>query len=134
MEKREIGMRILITGANRGLGYEFVKQYLDRGNEVIAAARVPHHANELQVLGQKHDNLMALYQLDVTDSKSIQEMRENVETRFESLDLLINNAAIISGGSKRTYHLGEFHSENWRKSLQRYCRVVRAPRLSISRP
>ncbi len=105
-------MRILITGANRGLGYEFVKQYLDRGDEVIAAARVPHHANELQALEQKHDNLLALYQLDVTDSKSIQAIRENVETRFESLDLLINNAAIISGGSKKTYPLGEFHSEN----------------------
>jgi NAD(P)-dependent dehydrogenase (short-subunit alcohol dehydrogenase family) len=98
MGRREIRMRILITGANRGLGYEFVKQYLDRGDEVIAAARVPLDAEILGALEQKYDNLLALYKLDVTDLKSIQAMRENVETRFESLDLLINNAAIISGG------------------------------------
>jgi NAD(P)-dependent dehydrogenase (short-subunit alcohol dehydrogenase family) len=91
-------MKILITGANRGLGYEFVKQYLDRGEEVIAAARVPQSAEMLGTLEQKYDNLLALYQLDVTDLKSIKAMRENVERRFESLDLLINNAAIISGG------------------------------------
>ena len=105
-------MRILITGANRGLGYEFVKQYLDRGDEVIAAARDPKNAETLETLEQKHDNFLALYQLDVKDMKSIQAMRENVERRFESLDLLINNAAIISGGSNRTYPFGELHSEN----------------------
>ena len=105
-------MRILITGANRGLGYEFVKQYLDRGDEVIAAARVPQDAEILGALEQKYDNLLALYKLDVTDLKSIQAMRENVETRFESLDILINNAAIISGGSNKTYSLGDLHSEN----------------------
>ena len=77
-------MRILITGANRGLGYEFVKQYLDRGDEVIAAARVPQDAEMLGTLEQKYDNLLALYKLDVTDLKSIQAMREIVETRFES--------------------------------------------------
>ena len=105
-------MRILITGANRGLGYEFVKQYLDRGDEVIAAARVPQDAEMLGTLEQKYDNLLALYKLDVTDLKSIQAMREIVETRFESLDLLINNAAIISGGSKKIHSLGELHTEN----------------------
>jgi NAD(P)-dependent dehydrogenase (short-subunit alcohol dehydrogenase family) len=112
MGKREIGMRILITGANRGLGYEFVKQYLDRGDEVIAGTRDPQNAEMLGTLEGKYNNLLALYQLDVTDLNSIQTMREDVETRFESLDLLINNAAIISGGSKKTYPLGEFHSEN----------------------
>ncbi len=105
-------MRILITGANRGLGYEFVKQYLDRGDEVIAAARVPQNAEMLGTLEQKYDNLLALYQLDVTDLSSIQAMREDLETRFESLDLLINNAAIFSGDSKRTFPFGELHSEN----------------------
>ncbi len=104
-------MGILITGANRGLGYEFVKQYLDRGEQVIAAARAPHHANELQALLEKHDHLLALYELDVTDLNSIRALRKDVERRFESLDLLINNAGIISGGPKKTYPLGEFHAE-----------------------
>ncbi len=105
-------MRILITGANRGLGYEFVKQYLDRGDEVIAGARDPQNAEELVALEQRYDNLQALYELEVADSKSVQAMRKNVVTKFEGLDLLINNAAIISGGSKKTYSLGELHSEN----------------------
>jgi len=105
-------MRILITGANRGLGYEFVKQYLDRGDEVIAAARVLQNVEALQTLQKTYSNLLALYELDVTVSKSIKAICESIKSRFESLDLLINNAAIISGGSKRTYPLGELHSEN----------------------
>jgi NAD(P)-dependent dehydrogenase (short-subunit alcohol dehydrogenase family) len=105
-------MRILITGANRGLGYEFVKQYLHRGDEVIAGARDPQNAEELVALEQRYDNLLALYELDVANLKSIQAMREYVERRFEGLDLLVNNAAIISGDSIKTYPLGELHSEN----------------------
>ncbi|MBT6579718.1 MAG: short-chain dehydrogenase, partial [Cellvibrionales bacterium] len=46
---------ILITGTNRGIGLEFTKQFLARGDSVIATCREPAAATELQPLNDKHD-------------------------------------------------------------------------------
>ena len=64
----------LITGANRGLGLEFARQYLADGWQVYAACRHPGSASELQHLAEASDHklrIMALMALDVTDCASV---------------------------------------------------------------
>ncbi|WP_262922952.1 SDR family NAD(P)-dependent oxidoreductase [Hymenobacter cellulosilyticus] len=45
---------VLITGANRGLGLELTRQYLERGDQVFAASRQPEGATDLQALSQQY--------------------------------------------------------------------------------
>ena len=111
-------MIIFITGTNRGLGLEFVKQYLKRGEEVIATCREPDKAVELQNLKNHYDEKLTILQLEVTDQKSRDEAYEKVKQKFKKIDLLINNAGIRSGGEKNSYTLGELHTEDIGKVFQ----------------
>ena len=61
---------VLITGANRGIGFEFVKQYADLGWNVIATCRNPDSAQELAELVAQHDNV-SMARLDLTDHEGI---------------------------------------------------------------
>ncbi|CAN5609129.1 SDR family oxidoreductase [soil metagenome] len=81
--------RILVTGAARGLGLEFVRQYLERGETVLAAARRPSEA--MGELGIRHGTRYVELTLDVDDEASIAQARRSVE---EPIDVLINNAGI----------------------------------------
>jgi len=78
---------VLITGANRGLGLEFARQYKEAGWQVIGTARKPDAATELQELGVK------VVQLDVTDAESVASMATELDG--QPIDLLINNAGIL---------------------------------------
>ena len=78
---------VLVTGANRGLGLEFAKQYSQAGWRVIGTARRPNDAEELRALGAR------VMQLDVTDPASIAALAKALEG--EAVDLLINNAGIF---------------------------------------
>ena len=62
----------LITGANRGLGLEFARQYLADGWHVYATCRHPGSASELQHLAEASDHKLRILALDVTDSASAQ--------------------------------------------------------------
>ena len=62
----------LITGANRGLGFEFARQYLGDGWTVLAACRNPGDAAELVDLGHKHSTLRVVH-LDVTDDETVRQ-------------------------------------------------------------
>jgi NAD(P)-dependent dehydrogenase (short-subunit alcohol dehydrogenase family) len=78
---------VLITGANRGLGLEFARQYAAAGWAVIGTARQPDTATELEELDVR------VLQLDVTDAASIARMVRDLDGR--PIDLLINNAGIF---------------------------------------
>lgn len=82
-------MRILITGANRGIGLEFVRQYAPLGHEVLATCRNPHDAVELAELCVRHPNVEIL-ELDVVNADSVRECAEQASVK--GLDLLLNNA------------------------------------------
>ncbi|MEV1156008.1 SDR family oxidoreductase [Micromonospora chokoriensis] len=87
---------ILVTGANRGIGLEFVRQYAALGRSVTATCRKPDDAEELHVLARRHHDITVL-QLDVTDDSSIAGC---VAALGETpLDLLLNNAGCYGRAS-----------------------------------
>ncbi|NLH47374.1 MAG: SDR family oxidoreductase [Myxococcales bacterium] len=91
--------RIFITGANRGLGLEFTRQLLARGERVFAGARRPEQAEALQQLAAAHPDRLTILPLDVTEQASLDAARDAVAERAEALDWLINNAGIIRVGA-----------------------------------
>ena len=82
---------VLITGSNRGIGLEFVKQYSERGWNVIATARKPQDATELQALAAGNEQIV-IEQLDVTDNQRISDLTNKYGDR--AIDILLNNAGI----------------------------------------
>lgn len=86
--------RILITGSSRGLGYEFTKQYLSQGQQVIATCRQPELADRLHLLKEKYAERLSIIALDVSQEASITEALIKVNKLTSSLDILINNAGM----------------------------------------
>jgi NAD(P)-dependent dehydrogenase (short-subunit alcohol dehydrogenase family) len=85
--------RVLITGANRGLGLEFSRQYADEGWDVVATCRNPHAATKLKALGEA----VSIFALDVADEQSIAACLRAVSD--SPIDVIILNAS-ISGPSQ----------------------------------
>jgi NAD(P)-dependent dehydrogenase (short-subunit alcohol dehydrogenase family) len=96
-------MNIFVTGANRGLGLEFVRQYLDDGARVFAAARATSPA--LQALAQQHPRALTVLTLDVSSDDDIAAAAAAVDVG--SLDVVINNAAV----NKKGMGLGSYRRE-----------------------
>jgi len=82
---------VLITGSNRGIGFEFVKQFTERGWNVIATTRNPEKAEELNALARKHKSI-TVEQLDVTDHARIEALA--TQYKDQPIDILLNNAAL----------------------------------------
>ena len=87
---------ILITGSNRGIGLEFVRQYAARGWRVIATCRHPEKASELQVIAAEHDNV-SIDRLDITAHENVDALAEKYSDM--SIDVLLNNAALLGARS-----------------------------------
>ena len=102
-------MRAFITGANRGLGLELTRQYLERGDQVFAASRHPAEATELQELHHQYVDRLVLLPLDVTDAASIAAAVLAVQGHAEALDVLINNAGVYphAGSGDAHQRLGQ---------------------------
>jgi NAD(P)-dependent dehydrogenase (short-subunit alcohol dehydrogenase family) len=88
------GAVILVTGANRGLGLEFTKQYAARGAVIIATARKPEKAEALNELAAANKNI-TVEKLDVTDHDAITALGARYVD--QPIDLLLNNAGIGGG-------------------------------------
>jgi len=79
----------LITGANRGLGFEYTRQLLERGWDVIACSRKPEAPGLVELRG-RFGRQLRIYELDVTDHMVVDRLA--AELQGTALDLLINNA------------------------------------------
>jgi NAD(P)-dependent dehydrogenase (short-subunit alcohol dehydrogenase family) len=92
----------LITGANKGIGFETAKQLLQKGFYVYIGSR--NLENGLQAVEKlKAINLtnVEAIQIDVTDDNSVKNARTEIGKKTEVLDVLINNAG-INGGAPNT--------------------------------
>ena len=92
---------VLITGANRGLGFEFVRQYAARGWSVIATTRDPAKATELNALAAKNPAIV-VEQMDVMDHPSVDALAARLKGR--PIDVLLNNAGVF--GNPGEFMLG----------------------------
>ena len=72
---------VLITGSNRNIGLEFVQQFSDNNWNVIATARKPDEANELQAIATQNNNIM-IEQLDVTNHKEIFQLAQKYKDQL----------------------------------------------------
>ena len=84
-------MNIFVTGANRGIGLEFVRQLTTRGETVLASCRQPEKANDLKSLLSEG----WIIPIDVTIQDSIVQGAKVVRKKFNRIDLLINNAGVM---------------------------------------
>lgn len=87
--------RVLITGANRGIGFELTRQLVERGKFVFATCRQPEKAEDLQALRAAFPMQLALVTLDVTSDVSVAEAATAVTQQTNHLDMLINNSGIL---------------------------------------
>lgn len=88
--------QFLVTGANRGLGLEFVRQLLARNDRVVAACRHTARASELNRLSGQFPGHLKVLPLDVAEPRSIAELVREVEMLELSVDVLINNAGVLT--------------------------------------
>src|SRR5690554_3550993 len=92
-------MKILITGANRGLGLSLVKFGLEKGHVIFAGVRDidAQKIAQLTELQGQYDGQLTIVQLDVTNEASVITAASQVNG---SLDVIINNAAILNEREK----------------------------------
>ncbi|GAB2667143.1 SDR family oxidoreductase [Arenimonas aestuarii] len=91
---------IVITGANRGLGLEFTRQLLARGDRVVAGCRQPGHADALTELAAAHPGHVHVVPLDVADERSRTAFVAEVAAGHQAVDLLVNNAGVLPAGER----------------------------------
>ena len=92
----------LITGANRGIGLEFARQLLARGEHVVATCRHPGKATALNALAGEHPGRLHVLPLDVADPKSRASLVHDLPLVLgdDRLDLLVNNAGVLHSGER----------------------------------
>ncbi len=102
--------RVLITGANKGIGLEMTRQYVEKGDEVIACIRNPQAATELNELAS--GGKVTVETMDVGDPESIASARARIGDG--SIDILINNAGAVGGAQQS---IDDVDIEEWHKTL-----------------
>lgn len=103
---------VLITGANRGLGLEFCRQYAADGWHVIACCRKPEQSQDLVKLARQYSPLQ-LESLDVADFAQIEVLSQKLSACC--IDVLINNAGVY--GDTGNGGFGQLDYQAWAKTL-----------------
>ncbi|MBE65047.1 MAG: short-chain dehydrogenase [Gammaproteobacteria bacterium] len=103
---------ILVTGANRGIGFEFVQQYLAMGEQVIATYRNEKNSDQLISLCRDESNL-EIFKLDVAFDSSMEEFGQGLGD--QPIDVFINNAGIYG---PRDSVFGKVDEADWLSVLR----------------
>ncbi len=102
---------LLITGANRGIGLELCKQYLDQGWEVHACCRKPEKASQLNKLANKNKQLH-VHELEVTNEKQMDALKKTLKDK--PIDILLNNAGVHALGASQ---FGKTDNKAWEEAV-----------------
>ena len=122
---------ILVTGTNKGIGLEIVRQYLNDGFKVIATCRNLSKQDSLNELLNSFPNMISVYQMELLDEKSIESFSSKIIDI--PIDIFINNAGITFGYSRNAKlsntgislnkfnTFGHIKSENWLPIFKANC-------------
>jgi len=102
--------QVLITGANRGIGLEFTRQYAADGWRVLACCRDPESAAALQTLASASKNIQVIA-LDVGNFSQIDSLA--LQLKNEAIDVLINNAGVYPHSN-----FGDTNYEDWAEAFK----------------
>ncbi|XP_010523410.1 PREDICTED: (+)-neomenthol dehydrogenase [Tarenaya hassleriana] len=100
----------VVTGANRGIGFEIARQLAGQGLTVVLTARNAETGLEAAKVLQNECLKVEFHQLDVTDSSSIREFGQWIKETFGGLDVLVNNAGV-------NYNLGSDNSVEFAQTV-----------------
>jgi len=109
-------MKVVVTGANRGLGYELVKKFASEGHHVAACYFPKAPKDELDELAAGYNSLVTLVPMDVTSEKDVMLAAETVRNVFSQVDAVISNAGVLCDGD-RTNDLLQMDLEDLRVSM-----------------
>jgi NAD(P)-dependent dehydrogenase (short-subunit alcohol dehydrogenase family) len=84
----------VVTGANRGIGYQIARQLGQQGLHVVVTARREGRGREALAELQKEGLLASFFPLDVTSDESAEKLAAHLRADFGRLDVLVNNAGI----------------------------------------
>jgi len=112
------GKTIIVTGGNSGLGYESVKAFAQKGAHVILASRSIDKGKAAKNEMGNVNGSIEVMQLDLGDFASVKNFADKFKEKFEKLDVLLNNAGIMTTpyfttkdgleGQMGTNHFGHF--------------------------
>lgn len=91
--------RVLITGAGHGLGFETARKFASEGAEVIITDLDPQRVEDAVFELQAQALKVFGFVMDVTDPCDVERVREEIHTEHGPIDVLVNNAGIVSGGA-----------------------------------
>src|SRR5918993_218354 len=94
----ENGRVALVSGGNRGIGLEIVRQLAERGLTVVLGSR---DGEQGRAAAAGLSGSVVVRQLDVTDPESVDRLSRSVEEEFGRLDVLVNNAGITNDEGQR---------------------------------
>ena len=92
------GKIALVTGANKGIGFEVARQLGAEGVIVLIGARNPHRAQTAEAKLRADGADAHFIELDVTQPETIANAAERIRTQFGRLDILVNNAGVHAKG------------------------------------
>jgi NAD(P)-dependent dehydrogenase (short-subunit alcohol dehydrogenase family) len=93
----QTGKTVIVTGANSGLGYEVAKMLARKGARVIMACRNLEKAEaaKAKILGEYPKLLLEIMKLDLSDLSSVRDFVKEFSAKYQSLDILCNNAGVM---------------------------------------
>ncbi|MGA7949057.1 MAG: SDR family oxidoreductase [Thiobacillaceae bacterium] len=103
---------VFVTGASRGMGLEWVRQYAEAGWRVYATCRSPGQAEALKALAGRQPGI-SVHHLDVCDGEQLRNLQ--IELEDARIDVLINNAGVYL--DKSTGEFGSIDYEAWQRTF-----------------